>query len=35
MRNVTGVPVENDDFFDRARDMERFLQDIGNNSNLL
>ena len=35
MRNVTGVPVENDDFFDRARDMERFLQEIGNNSNLL
>ena len=35
MRNVTGVPVEDDDFFDRGNDIERFLQEIRNNSNLL
>jgi AAA+ ATPase superfamily predicted ATPase len=35
MRNVTGVPVEDDDFFDRGHEIERFLQEIRNNANLL
>lgn len=35
MRNVTGSPVEHDDFFDRPRDLARLQREIANGANLL
>ncbi len=35
MRNITGSPVEDDDFFDRPRDLARLQRELGNNANLL
>ncbi|MBL9151830.1 MAG: ATP-binding protein [Verrucomicrobiales bacterium] len=35
MRNITGTPVENDDFFDRPRDLDRLQRDLANGENLL
>lgn len=35
MRNVTGSPVENDDFFDRPRDLARLQRELGNGANPL
>lgn len=35
MRNVTGSPVENDDFFDRPRDLDRLQRELGNDANCL
>jgi hypothetical protein len=35
MRNVTGSPVENDDFFDRPRDLARLRRELANGANLL
>jgi hypothetical protein len=35
MRNVTGSPVEHDDFFDRPRDLARLQRELANGANLL
>ncbi|MDP9192752.1 MAG: hypothetical protein M3P06_13710 [Acidobacteriota bacterium] len=35
MRNITGSPVEHDDFFDRPRDLARLKREIANGANLL
>jgi hypothetical protein len=35
MRNITGSPVEHDDFFDRPRDRARLQRELANSSNLL
>jgi hypothetical protein len=35
MRNITGSPVEHDDFFDRPRDLARLQRELANSSNLL
>ncbi|MCH8512255.1 MAG: hypothetical protein LAT83_11465 [Kiritimatiellae bacterium] len=35
MRNITGSPVENDDFFDRPRDLARLQRELANGANLL
>jgi hypothetical protein len=35
MRNVTGSPVENDDFFDRPRDIRRLQRELANGANML
>lgn len=35
MRNVTGSPVENDDFFDRPKDLARLQRELRNEANLL
>lgn len=35
MRNVTGSPVENDDFFDRPRDLARLQRELANGANPL
>ncbi len=35
MRNVTGSPVEDDDFFDRPRDLARLQRELANGANLL
>ncbi len=35
MRNITGSPVEDDDFYDRYSDFVRFVREILNSSNLL
>jgi hypothetical protein len=35
MRNVAGPPVEDDDFFDRPRDLARLQRELANGGNLL
>src|SRR5688572_14102491 len=35
MRNVTGSPVEDDDFFDRPADRERLQRNLANDANIL
>jgi hypothetical protein len=35
MRNVTGSPVEDDDFFDRPRDLARLQRELANGANSL
>ena len=35
MRNVTGSPVEHDDFFDRPRDLARLQRELANGANIL
>lgn len=35
MRNVTGSPVEDDDFFDRPRELARVHRELANGANLL
>jgi uncharacterized protein len=35
MRNITGSPVENSDFFDRPRYLERLRRELQNSANLL
>lgn len=35
MRNVTGSPVEDDDFFDRPRDLARLQRNLANGANIL
>jgi hypothetical protein len=35
MRNVTGSPVEDDDFFDRPRDLARLQRELANTANVL
>jgi uncharacterized protein len=35
MRNVTGSPVENEDFFDRPRDLTRLQRELANGANVL
>lgn len=35
MRNITGSPVENNDFFDRPRDLARLQREMENSANLL
>jgi hypothetical protein len=35
MRNITGSPVEGDDFFDRGHDLRRFQRELDNDGNLL
>lgn len=35
MRNITGSPVEHDDFFDRPRDLARLKRELENGANLL
>ncbi len=35
MRNVTGSPVEDDDFFDRPRDLARLQRELSNGANIL
>ena len=35
MRNITGSPVEHNDFFDRPRDLERLRRELANRANLL
>ena len=35
MRNVTGSPVEHDDFFDRPRDLARLQRELANGANPL
>ncbi len=35
MRNVTGSPVEHDDFFDRPRDLARLQRELANGGNVL
>jgi hypothetical protein len=35
MRNVTGSPVEDDDFFDRPRDLARLQRELANGGNAL
>lgn len=35
MRNVTGSPVEDDDFFDRPRDLARLQRELANAANVL
>jgi hypothetical protein len=35
MRNVTGSPVEHEDFFDRPRDLARLRRELTNGANLL
>ena len=35
MRNVTGSPVEDDDFFDRPRDLARLQRELANGANAL
>jgi hypothetical protein len=35
VRNVTGSPVENEDFFDRPRDLSRLQREIDNGANIL
>lgn len=35
MRNITGSPVEHDDFFDRPRDIARLQRELANGANLL
>src|SRR5687768_17251780 len=35
MRNVTGAPVEHDDFFDRPRDLARLQRELANGGNVL
>ncbi len=35
MRNITGSPVQDDDFFDRYADFVRFVREIVNSANLL
>lgn len=35
MRNITGSPVENRDFFDRPRDVARLQRELANGANLL
>lgn len=35
MRNVTGSPVEHDDFFDRPRDLARLQRELANGANCL
>jgi len=35
MRNVTGSPVEDDDFFDRPRDLARLQRNLANDANTL
>ena len=35
MRNITGSPVEEDDFFDRPRDLQRLRRELGNDANIL
>jgi len=35
MRNITGSPVENSDFFDRPRDLARLQRELQNSANLL
>jgi len=35
MRNITGSPVENTDFFDRPNDLARLQRELGNGANLL
>jgi hypothetical protein len=35
MRNITGSPVENDDFFDRKRDIARLQRELRNSANVL
>ncbi|MFO1483367.1 MAG: hypothetical protein U1F71_08430 [Verrucomicrobiaceae bacterium] len=35
MRNITGSPVEHDDFFDRPRDLARLHRELANSANLL
>jgi hypothetical protein len=34
MRNVTGAPVERDDFFDRPRELERLLRELADGANV-
>lgn len=35
MKNITGSPVEHDDFFDRPRDIARLRRELDNHANLL
>lgn len=35
MRNITGSPVENDDFFDRPQDLSRLQRELANKANIL
>src|SRR4051794_2493316 len=35
MRNVTGSPVEADDFFDRPNDVARLQRELANGANIL
>ncbi len=35
MRNITGSPVEHDDFFDRPRDLARLQRELSNGANIL
>lgn len=35
MRNITGSPVEDDDFFDRPRDLQRLQRELRNGANIL
>ena len=35
MRNITGSPVEHDDFFDRPRDLARLKRELANSANIL
>lgn len=35
MRNITGAPVEHDDFFDRPSDLQRLQRELANGSNIL
>lgn len=35
MRNITGSPVEHDDFFDRPRDLARLRKELANKANVL
>jgi len=35
MKNITGSPVEHDDFFDRPGDIERLQRELGNKANIL
>lgn len=35
MRNVTGSPVEDEDFFDRPADLERLRRNLANDANIL
>jgi AAA+ ATPase superfamily predicted ATPase len=35
VRNVTGSPAENEDFFDRPRDLSRLQREIDNGANIL
>jgi hypothetical protein len=35
MRNITGSPVESDDFFDRPQDLSRLQRELANRANIL